>query len=100
MDLTKSDTFTIKVGEQLILHNSRFPYPPFRWYDVVVPEGVQTKSIDTSRHYLGDGGASSFRDVFTFMHPGTYQLRVARMKYGSGTEEVESERVVSVKVLE
>lgn len=98
MDLLKSSTFTIGVGEQLVLKNSCFPYPPFRWYDVVLPAGVTEKNINTTGYTPGEGGSSYYTDVFTFHQPGTYELHIVKYKYGTGREDVEWKRDVSVRV--
>jgi hypothetical protein len=98
MDILKADTFTIRTGEQLTLSNSRFPYPPGRRYDVIIPAGVQMKSVNTTGYIPGEGGSSFYTDVFTFLQPGTYELHVVKYKYGTGREDIEFARDVTVRV--
>ncbi len=97
-NLLSADGATLNVGDSLTLKNCRFPYPPFRWYDVHHSDEVKESSIDTTGYSPGEGGSSYDTDTFTFSTQGTHQLKVKEYVYGTGREDVKRELTITVKV--
>jgi len=70
----------ISVEDTVFLENSVFPYPPFGWYELKCPVGVDEKVIDKSSEDVGEGGSRFFTSVFSFSQKGTYTFHVKVLK--------------------
>jgi hypothetical protein len=80
--LSDKKDIVCKLETVLTLRNSRFPYPPFRTYEVILSDAENIKIGS-----ICEGGSSRYRDMITFAKPGQYKIKIKQGGTGRKCDE-------------